>query len=84
MDVEGLFVCGRCQRTFERPDPVVVAVPFREHGSRVLMGDESVFHEACGPIPRGMREVGRGRYGEVIEGIRGGPHADGGVLPEDA
>ena len=82
MDIQALLVCGRCQRPFERHEQVVMAVPFRERGSRVLMGDESLFHEACGPIPRGMREVGRGRYDEVIDGIRSGPHSEG-VAPED-
>lgn len=80
MDIQGLLVCDRCGRSFDPHDPVVMAVPFRERGSRVLMGDERLFHEACGPIPRGMREVGRGRYGEVIEGVRGAPSGDG---PED-
>jgi hypothetical protein len=68
MDIEGLLACQRCGRSFAPDDLVVMAVPFREHEGRFLMGDELLVHEGCEPLLPGLREVGRGRYDEILHG----------------
>ena len=78
MDVQRLLLCIACGRPLAPDDQVVMAVPYRERGELVVMGDELLVHEACGPLPDGVREVGRGRFDQIIEGIRSGPR------PEDA
>jgi hypothetical protein len=75
MDIAGLMVCGRCVLGFAPDDVVVMAVPFQQRGERLLMGDELLMHEGCEPLPRGLREVGRGRFREVLAGVRSGSGA---------
>ena len=70
-----LWGCAGCQRAFAADDAVVLVVPFVERGSVVRMGDELVFHEACEPHHAGLRVVGRGNHGEILEGFRG-DHSD--------
>ena len=69
MDIGGLLACTGCSRSFQPDDEVIVTVPYREQGVLVVMGDELLLHSACEPLPAGHREIGRGRYHAVLEGI---------------
>jgi hypothetical protein len=80
LDIDGLLVCLACQRRFAPDEEVVMAVPFREQRERLQMGQELLLHEAC-PFPVGLREVGRGRHQDILDGVRRAyhPHA---VVPD--
>lgn len=64
-----LLACQTCQQGFRADDRVIVAVPFRDLGQRVLMGRELLVHESCAPLRDGLRVVGRGWHGEIIDGM---------------
>lgn len=70
-DRADLYACHQCKQLFEVDDRAILAVPFRDLGERVVMGRELLVHESCGPVQSGLRVVGRGIHGEIMEGMKG-------------